>query len=101
MTAGVDLRVARADWRLETGYRLYLQSGADFFQDKYTMDPANYTYYTSDKELGQQVGHLVHVEISTWRSRRRQASERHAPDAEPPARRGPLRIRLPSCCRRC
>ena len=64
MTAGVDLRVARPEWRLDTGYRLYLQSGADFFQDKYMMDPSNYPYYTSDKELGQQVGHLVHLDIA-------------------------------------
>jgi hypothetical protein len=65
VTTGLDLRVAREDWRFEMGYRLYLQSGADFFMDKYTMDPSSYTYYTSDKELGREVGHLGHVEIAT------------------------------------
>ncbi len=64
MTAGLDLRVARPSWRIETGYRFYLQSGADFFQDKYTMDPAKYSYYTSDKELGNQNGHLVHLDVA-------------------------------------
>ena len=39
---GLDLRVARSSWRLQVGYRYYLQSGADFFQDKYTLDPAMY-----------------------------------------------------------
>jgi len=63
-TAAVDLRVARPSWRLDAGYRFYRQWGADFFESKYVMDPSAYRYYTSDKELGQQVGHLVTFDIA-------------------------------------
>lgn len=64
LTAGLDLRVARPGWRLQTGYRFYTQSAANFFSDKYIQDPAMYTYYTSDKELGRQVGHLGQIDLS-------------------------------------
>ncbi|HET9990102.1 MAG TPA: DUF3570 domain-containing protein, partial [Kofleriaceae bacterium] len=58
LTPALDLRIAKATWRLQLGYRLYLQSRASFFNDKYTMDPAMYANYSSDKELGRQTGHL-------------------------------------------
>jgi hypothetical protein len=64
LSAGIDLRIARASWRMQIGYRYYLQSGADFFQDKYTLDPAMYAYYTSDKELGSQNGHLGRLDLA-------------------------------------
>ncbi len=64
-TAGIDLRVARSTWRLDAGYRFYRQWGADFFEGKYVNDPSMYRYYTSDKELGQQVGHLATFDIAT------------------------------------
>jgi len=64
LTAALDLRVARPGWRLLAGYRYYLQSRAEFFEDKYTQDPAMYTYYTSDKELGRQSGHLLSFDVS-------------------------------------
>jgi len=59
-----ELRVAQPTWRLELGYRLFLQSRASFFADKYTLDPAMYTHYTSDKELGREVGHLGSFDVT-------------------------------------
>jgi len=64
LTASLDLRIARPTWRARLGYRFYMQSSADFFHDKYTMDPSMYAYYTSDKELGDQYGHLGSVDFS-------------------------------------
>ena len=64
LTAGLDLRVARPTWRLQTGYRFYTQSAAYFFSDKYVDAPAMYTFYTSDKELGRQVGHLGQIDFA-------------------------------------
>jgi len=64
VTAALDLRVARKGWRLRAGYRFYLQSRADFFEDKYTEDPVMYAHYTSDKELGEQVGHLGQLDVA-------------------------------------
>jgi hypothetical protein len=64
VTPSLDLRIAKPGYRLQLGYRLYLQSRASFFAGKYTADPTMYTYYTSDKELGSQVGHLGSVELS-------------------------------------
>lgn len=64
LTAGVELRVAEPSWRLQLGYRYYRQTAADFFQDKYVDAPAMYTYYTSDKELGDQSGHLGTLGLS-------------------------------------
>jgi hypothetical protein len=63
-TAAADLRVARPDWRLQLGYRFYSQSAASFFQDKYVLDPSMYTYYSSDKELGRERGHMGNVDVS-------------------------------------
>ncbi len=65
VTPAIDLRIARPGWRAQLGYRLYLQSGASFYESKYTMDPTMYTYWTSDKELGRQIGHLGEAEIAT------------------------------------
>jgi hypothetical protein len=64
LTAGADLRIARPAWRFETGYRFYLQSAADFFSDKYVDASSMYEYFTSDKELGRQVGHLGQVDLA-------------------------------------
>lgn len=64
LTAGADLRIARPAWRFETGYRFYLQSAAGFFADKYVGASAMYTYFTSDKELGRQLGHLGQVDFA-------------------------------------
>jgi hypothetical protein len=63
-TAGADLRVASDPWQLRIAYRFYLQSAADFFQDKYLLAPENYSYYTSDKELGDERGHIGSLEVS-------------------------------------
>src|SRR5207249_5464140 len=51
------------EWQLRAGYRFYIQSAADFFLDKYTQSADMYTYYTSDKELGDQRGHVGSVDI--------------------------------------
>jgi hypothetical protein len=64
LTAQMDLRIAKPGWRMNLGYRYYRQSKADFFQSKYTMDPSAYSFYTSDKELGSQSGHLVGLDIA-------------------------------------
>ena len=61
ITPALELRIARPGWRLQLGYRFYAQTRADFFETKYTMDPATYSYWTSDKELGQEIGHLGDV----------------------------------------
>lgn len=65
VTPALDLRIAKATWRLQLGYRLYLQSRASFFEDKYTMDPAMYANYSSDKELGRQIGNLGSFDVAT------------------------------------
>ena len=57
------LRVAAGDWLFRLGYRFYIQGAADFFEDKYLQAPAMYGYYTSDKELGDQRGHIVNVDV--------------------------------------
>ena len=64
VSAAVDLRIAKRSWRMEAGYRYYLQSRADFFESKYLQAPTTYSAYTSDKELGGQAGHLVRFDIS-------------------------------------
>ena len=64
LTASLDLRLVNDRWRLDTGYRFYLQSAARFFRGKYTEAPSMYTDYTSDKELGREVGHIVHLDLS-------------------------------------
>ncbi|MFT3695666.1 MAG: DUF3570 domain-containing protein [Kofleriaceae bacterium] len=64
LTPAIDLRIAHSSWRMQIGYRFYLQSAADFFEDKYTMDPSMYGYYSADKELGRQVGHLGNFDLT-------------------------------------
>ena len=63
MTASLDLRHVSQWWRTEFGYRLYLQSAANFFEDKYTASPAAYSYWTSDQNLGQVRGQAAHIDI--------------------------------------
>jgi hypothetical protein len=65
LAPALELRIAKANWRLQLGYRFYLQSHARFFEGKYTQDPSMYAYYTSDKELGSQVGHVVDAQLTT------------------------------------
>jgi hypothetical protein len=64
LTAAVELRAATADWRFQLGYRFYIQSGADFYQSKYLLAPTNYTYYTSDKELSREIGHVTNLGVA-------------------------------------
>lgn len=61
LTPSLDLRIAKPRWRAQIGYRYYFQSRADFFADKYAMDPSAYTYFSSDKDLGDERGHLVRL----------------------------------------
>ncbi len=63
-TGALDLRTASGQWRVEVGYRFYIQSSADFYQSKYTLAPSNYSYFTSDKELGRETGHVAHLDVS-------------------------------------
>jgi uncharacterized protein DUF3570 len=62
-TFGADLRVAGDPWQLRAAYHFYIQGPADFFADKYTMAPESYTYYTSDKELGAERGHIGSLDL--------------------------------------
>ena len=64
LTAAVELRTATAAWRFRLGYRFYLQSGADFYQPKYVLSPDHYTYFTSDKEMSRELGHVANLGIS-------------------------------------
>ena len=64
LSAALDLRIARPTWKMLVGYRFYLQSRADFFEPKYTQAPTMYTFYTSDKELGDQTGHALRLDLS-------------------------------------
>jgi hypothetical protein len=63
-TLSADLRYAAPRGQLSVGYRFYLQGAADFFHGKYVMAPEQYTHYTADKELGEQVGHTASVDVS-------------------------------------
>jgi hypothetical protein len=62
-TVGADLRLGNEDWLVCLGYHFYLQTAASFFQDKYVMASDSYAYYTSDKELGEQRGHIASVDL--------------------------------------
>ena len=62
--AAVDLRFSEKTWRLQLGYRFYAQSHAGFYESKYMQAPDAYANYTSDKELGQQIGHLGRLDFS-------------------------------------
>lgn len=64
LTAGADLRFSPGSWLLRGGYRYYLQGAADFFEDKYVMAPSSYDHYTSDKELGDERGHIGSADAS-------------------------------------
>jgi len=59
-----ELRFAFDGWRMQLGYRFYLQGRASFFEDKYTMDPEMYEHYTSDKQLGREVGHTAMFDVA-------------------------------------
>ena len=63
-TGAVELRAATQSWRFRVGYRFYAQSGADFYRSKYLLAPTSYTYYTSDKELSHELGHVANLGIS-------------------------------------
>ena len=62
VTAAADLRYAAHWWRLQFGYRLYLQSRANFFEDKYLNPQQTYSYWTSDRNLGDVRGQALHVD---------------------------------------
>ncbi|HWE31288.1 MAG TPA: DUF3570 domain-containing protein [Polyangia bacterium] len=64
VTAGVELRAATLHWRLRAGYRFYAQSQADFYQPKYLLASTSYTYFTSDKELSHELGHIASIGVS-------------------------------------
>ncbi len=64
LSLGADLRWGPGDWLFHGGYRFYLQGAADFFEDKYVMAPASYKNWTSDKELGDERGHIVTLDAS-------------------------------------
>jgi len=63
-SVALELRGSFEKWRVQVGYRFYAQTAADFYQTKYVLDPSQYSYYTSDKELGQVLGHTPHIDIS-------------------------------------
>jgi len=60
----LELRVATERWRFRIGYRFHIQSGADFYRSKYVLSPDHYAYYTSDKELSQELGHVVNLGLA-------------------------------------
>jgi hypothetical protein len=63
-SVAAELRCAWDWWRLQLGYRFYVQSSADFYQSKYTLPASSYAFFTSDKELGRELGHTPHLQIS-------------------------------------
>lgn len=63
-TAAAELRASTRAWRFRLGYRFYAQSGADFYRPKYVMASSAYEYYTSDKELSRELGHVANLGIS-------------------------------------
>ncbi len=63
-TGAAELRASTTSWRFRVGYRFYAQSGADFYRPKYTMAPDQYAYYTSDKELSRELGHIANLGIT-------------------------------------
>jgi hypothetical protein len=63
-TLGADVRAVVGDWQLRVGYRFYIQGAADFFADKYTSASDTYAYYTSDKELGAERGHIGTLDVN-------------------------------------
>jgi hypothetical protein len=74
----IELRWMTDRWRGRLGYRFYMQSGADFYQSKYVLASSSYTYFTSDKELSQEIGHAAHVGISRVLKEPKRAGELRA-----------------------
>jgi len=64
VTGAAELRAASQSWRFRLGYRFYAQSGADFYRPKYVQAPDQYAFYTSDKELSRELGHIANLGIS-------------------------------------
>jgi len=64
VAAGLELRAATLHWRLRAGYRFYAQSQADFYRPKYLLASSSYTYFTSDKELSHELGHVANLGVS-------------------------------------
>lgn len=64
LTAALDLRLVSHWWRMQLGYRLYLQSRANFFEDKYVNNNGSYTYWTSDRNLGDVQGQALRLDIT-------------------------------------
>jgi hypothetical protein len=48
---------------LRTRYRLYLQSAADFYEERYIGLPETYRFWTVDKRLGRMIGHLAGIRV--------------------------------------
>jgi hypothetical protein len=63
-TGAVELRAATTLWRLRLGYRFHAQTAADFYQSKYLQSSDHYAYFTSDKELSSELGHIGSLTIS-------------------------------------
>lgn len=63
-SGAAELRASTRGWRFRAGYRFYAQSGADFYRPKYLMASNAYTYYTSDKELSRELGHVANLGLS-------------------------------------
>ena len=65
-------------------YRLYLQSEADFYSERYLDSPESYDYYTADKRLGSLVGHLggLRVQYKLPGPRQAEAFDRVGLDAK-------------------
>jgi hypothetical protein len=63
-SGATELRAATRSWRFRLGYRFYAQSGADFYRSKYVMASNTYAYYTSDKELSRELGHIANLGLS-------------------------------------
>ena len=64
VSAGVELRASTLHWRVHGGYRFYAQSQADFYRPKYLLASSSYAYFTSDKELGHELGHVASAGMS-------------------------------------
>jgi hypothetical protein len=63
VTLAAELRVMYPVWSLRVGYRFYAQQAADFFKDKYIMPTDHYDFFTSDKELGDETGHVGSLDL--------------------------------------
>lgn len=69
-TLGPELRFLMYDGAVaRLVYRHYRQRGADLFRGKYMLDPAAYPYFTSDKELGDMIGHELGVGVRFGRGK--------------------------------